>query len=365
MAKKVRVVVIGSGPAGLTAALYTARAQVSTVVITGIMVGGQIATTDDVDNFPGFPDGITGPELTGRMQAQAERFGATFDYDLVTEVDFAHGSPFLVKTQSSEYLADSVIVTIGASPRKLGVPGEHEFTGRGVSYCATCDGWFFRQKDIIVAGGGDSALQEAIFLTRFANSVTVVHRRDTLRASTALQTRAFANPKISFIYDTVIDSINGDPALKTTKSVTLRSLKTGDVTEKLIDGVFIFIGYDPNSTVFGTQLKTDAAGYVIVDQHMRTNIGGVFAGGEIHDDVFRQAITAAGQGCAAALMSINWLGEHAETLQVLDDANAPAIISSGKGSTGVAPAPTAALTFEATPIPIGVIANEPEPVSGD
>jgi thioredoxin reductase (NADPH) len=339
MAKRVRVVIIGSGPAGLTAALYTARAQLSTVVVTGMQLGGQIATTDDVDNFPGFPDGVTGPELTGKMQAQAERFGATFDYDLVTAVDFAGGSPFRVSTQSGEYLADSVIVTIGASPRKLGVPGEYEFTGRGVSYCATCDGWFFRQKNIIVVGGGDSALQEAIFLTRFADHVTVVHRRDTLRASTALQTRALANPKISFIYDTVIDSVNGDPALKTTQSVTLRNLKTGDVSEKPIDGVFIFIGYDPNSAVFGSQLKTDAAGYVVVDSHMRTNIDGVFAGGEIHDDVFRQAITAAGQGCAAALMAINWLGEHAETLQDLEDGSDPVIISSGKGVTAVVAAP--------------------------
>jgi thioredoxin reductase (NADPH) len=330
MAKKVRVVVIGSGPAGLTAALYTARAQLSTVVITGMQVGGQIATTHDVDNFPGFPDGIEGPELTARMQAQAERFGAQFDYDLVTEVDFTSGSPFRVKTQNGEYLADSVIVTIGASPRKLNVPGEVEFTGRGVSYCATCDGWFFRNKDIIVVGGGDSALQEAIFLTRFANSVTIVHRRDTLRASTSLQSRAFANEKISFIYDSVIDEILGNPESGATRAVRLRNLKTGEVTEKPIDGVFIFIGYDPNSKVFNGQLTTDAAGYVIVDNHMRTNVDGVFAGGEIHDDIFRQAITAAGQGCAAALMAINWLGEHADSLQIIEDEQRDAPIASGK-----------------------------------
>ncbi|MGQ9908019.1 MAG: thioredoxin-disulfide reductase [Candidatus Flexifilum sp.] len=328
MAQKVRVVVIGSGPAGLTAALYTARAQLSTVVITGPQFGGQIATTHEVENYPGFPEGILGPDLTERMRQQAEKFGAVMDYDLVTSVDFSSGSPFLVRTQNTDYLADSVIVTIGASPRKLDVPGEKEFTGHGVSYCATCDGFFFRGKHIIVVGGGDSALQEAIFLTKFAETVTVVHRRDTLRASIALQNRAFTHPKIKFIYDTVIDRINGDTGVK---SVTLRNVKTGEVTEKPIDGVFIFIGYDPNSAVFNGQLKTDEKGYVIVDDHMRTNIEGVFAGGEIHDDIFRQAITASGQGCAAALMAINWLGEREGQgkLQALDDAqtaSAPAAI---------------------------------------
>lgn len=317
MPKKVRVVVIGSGPAGLTAALYTSRAQLSTVVITGTQLGGQIATTHDVDNFPGFPDGITGPELAERMRAQAERFGTQFDYDLVTEVDFTKGTPFPVRTQNTEYLADAVIVTIGASPRKLNIPGEREFTGRGVSYCATCDGFFFRGKDIIVAGGGDSALQEAIFLTKFAKTVTVVHRRDTLRASVALQTRAFSNPRIQFVYETVIDEVKGEEGV--VKGAVLRNLKTGEVTERPIDGVFVFIGYDPNSVVFNSQLKTDAAGYVIVDERMKTNIDGVFAGGEIHDDVFRQAITAAGQGCASALMAINWLGEREEQLQTLDE----------------------------------------------
>ncbi len=320
--KKVRVLVIGSGPAGLTAALYTSRAQLSTVVVTGSQLGGQIATTHDVDNFPGFPEGITGPELAGRMQQQAERFGAEFDYDLVTEVDFTKGTPFYVKTQNNEYLADSVVVTIGASPRRLNVPGETEFTGRGVSWCATCDGWFFKGKNIMVVGGGDSALQEAIFLTKFAESVTIVHRRDTLRASIALQTRAFSNPRIHFVYDTVIDEIQGENG--SVKGVVLHNLKIGAVENKPIDGVFIFIGYDPNSSVFGTQLTTDPQGYAIVDNHMRTNVEGVFAGGEIHDDIFRQAITAAGQGCAAALMSINWLGEREQLLQPLDEATVAA-----------------------------------------
>ena len=325
--KRVRVVVIGSGPAGLTAALYTARAQLSTVVVTGSQLGGQIATTHDVDNFPGFPDGITGPELAGRMQQQAERFGAEFDYDLVTEVDFSTGTPFYVKTQNSEYSADAVVVTIGASPRKLNIPGESQYTGRGVSWCATCDGWFFKGKNIIVVGGGDSALQEAIFLTKFANSVTVVHRREELRASAALQTRAFSNSRIHFAYDTVVDAVSGDGHSVT--GAVLRNLRTGAVEETPIDGVFIFIGYDPNSSVFGDQLQTDQHGYAIVDNRMRTNVEGVFAGGEIHDDVFRQAITAAGQGCAAALMSINWLGEREELLQPLDETDETAVTASG------------------------------------
>jgi len=329
--KKVRVVVIGSGPAGLTAALYTARALYSTVVITGNHLGGQIATTSDVDNFPGFPDGIQGPELTERMRAQAERFGAEFVFDEVTEVDFEHGSPYRVKTYNDEYLADSVVVTIGASPRHLNIPGEVEYTGYGVSYCATCDGFFFREKDVIVVGGGDSALQEGLFLTKFAKSVTIVHRRDELRASVALQRRAMANPKIKFIYDSVVDEVKGETlegGIRKTTSVALRNVKTGAVTEQPIDGVFIFIGYDPNSRVFGDQLATNEDGYMLVDEKMRTSAEGVFAGGEIHDFVFRQAITAAGQGCAAALSAIHWLEDREDELQTLDDA-APALEAAG------------------------------------
>jgi thioredoxin reductase (NADPH) len=317
--RKVRVVIIGSGPAGLTAALYTARAQLSTVVITGMNFGGQIATTHDVDNFPGFPDGVQGPDLTEKMRQQAERFGAEFIYDIVTSVDFAGGSPFLVKTQNEDYLADSVIVTIGASPRKLYVPGEDQYIGRGVSWCATCDGFFFRGKDIIVVGGGDSALQEAIFLTKFAKTVTVVHRRNELRACLALRSRAQDHPKINFIYSSVVEEIKGENG--TVNAVTLRNTETGETRDFPTDGVFIFIGYDPNSAVFNGQIATDGPGYVLVNERMETSVEGVFAGGEIHDDVFRQAITAAGQGCAAALMSINWIGEREGLglLQPLDE----------------------------------------------
>ncbi|MDX2138645.1 MAG: thioredoxin-disulfide reductase [Chloroflexota bacterium] len=327
--EKVRVVVIGSGPAGLTAALYTARALYSTVVITGKYLGGQIATTHEVENFPGFPDGITGPELTERMKAQAEKFGARFVFDEVTDVDLTHGSPYRVKTYGQEYLADSVVVTIGASPRHLNVPGEIDYTGFGVSYCATCDGFFFRNKDIIVVGGGDSALQESIFLTKFAKTVTIVHRRDTLRASIDLQKKAFANPKIKFVWDSVIDEVKGESlgdGIKRTTGVTLRNLKTGAVTDQPIDGVFIFIGYDPNSKVFGDQLATTDDGYMQVDDHMRTSADGVFAGGEIHDFTFRQAITAAGQGCAAALSAVKWLQAHEDELQPLDDATEALVV---------------------------------------
>lgn len=322
-AKKVRVVVIGSGPAGLTAALYTSRAQHSTVVITGSQLGGQIATTHEVENYPGFPDGTTGPELVENMRLQAERFGTEYVYDSVTNVDFSSGSPFRVTTDSNgDFLADAVIVTIGANPRELHVPGEREYVGRGVSYCATCDGFFFRGKDIAVVGGGDSAIQEALFLTKFGNKVEIIHRRDELRASVSLQKRAFEHPKISFIWDTVVEEVlpNDDGVVR---GLRLRNVKTDEVTEHPTDGVFIFIGYDPNSAVFEGQLATDEAGYVLIDQLYRTNIEGVFAAGEIHDSIFRQAITAAGDGCAAALTAIQWLDDHEDELQPLEETAAP------------------------------------------
>lgn len=315
--KKTRVLIIGSGPAGLTAALYTARAQLDTVVVVGNLLGGQISTTHEVENFPGFPDGTTGPVLVENMKMQAEKFGAKFLYESVTQVDFTKGTPFYVKTDTEEYMADSVIVTIGANPRALGVPGEKEYVGHGVSYCATCDGFFFRGKDITVVGGGDSALQEGLFLTKFGKTVNIIHRRDHLRASVALQTRAFENPKISFTYDTVVKEVKGGEH-GVVKAVVLENLKTGEITEKPTDGVFVFIGYDPNSRLFGTQLDLRHDGYVKIDELMGTNVEGVYAAGEIHDSQFRQAITAAGDGCKAALSAINWLRERESQLQPLD-----------------------------------------------
>lgn len=321
---KTRVAVIGSGPAGLTAALYTSRGQLDTVVFVGKLLGGQISTTHEVENYPGFPDGTTGPELVEAMRAQAEKFGTKYVYDIVTEVDFTKGSPFTIRTDGGEeWLADAVIVTIGANPRELHIPGEKEYVGRGVSYCATCDGFFFRGKEVIVVGGGDSALQESLFLTKFADKVTIVHRRDELRAGVSLQERTFKDPKIDFIWDTVVEEVKGD-SNGVVNGVTLRNVKTNEAYDKPIDGVFIFIGYDPNSDVFNDQLATDAAGYVLVDQLYRTNVEGVFAAGEIHDSIFRQAITAAGDGCAAALTTIKWMQDHEDQLQPLDDVLAEA-----------------------------------------
>ena len=314
--KKERVVIIGSGPAGLTAALYTARAQLAPVVIAGEQLGGQVAITHEIENYPGFPDGLSGPELVERMKQHAENFGAKVEFDLVESVDFSRGSPFAVKTYGEEYQADSVIVTIGADPRKLGVPGEAEFTGTGVSYCGTCDGFFFRGKDIVVVGGGDSALEEGIFLTRFANSVNIIHRRDALRAGVQLQQRAFNNDKISFTWNSVVEEIIGDGG--GVNAVRLRNTQTGERTLHPTDGVFIFIGHDPNNAVFGDQIALNENGYIITDQRYRTNVDGVFAAGEIQDEIWRQVATSVGQGTSAAMAAIQWLEAREDSLQALD-----------------------------------------------
>lgn len=303
-----KVVIIGSGPAGLTAALYTGRALLNPLVIAGNLLGGQISITSEVENYPGF-SGKTGPELVELMHRQAEEFGARFVFDEVVEVDFTKGSPFYVKTYGQEYLADAVIVTAGASPRRLGIPGEEEMIGRGVSYCGTCDGFFFRGKDIVVVGGGDSALEEAIFLTKFANSVRIIHRRDELRAGPILQKRAFANPKISFIWDTVVEEIVGDGVVHEIKT---RHLPTGEEGVMATDGVFIFIGHFPNSKFLEGQVEMDEQGYVITDELMRTSVPGVFAAGEIQDPVWRQIATSVGQGCAAAIQCQRWLEERSD-----------------------------------------------------
>lgn len=304
--QKEKVIVIGSGPAGITAALYTARAALDPLVISGSQLGGQISITNEVENYPGFPEGTTGPELAELMQKQAERFGAHLLIDEVVEVDFMKGSPFTVKTHGESFEAESVILCVGASPRRLGVPGEEEMIGRGVSFCATCDGFFFKDKDVVVVGGGDSAMEEALFLTRFVNHVKVIHRRDELRAGEALKKRAFANEKVSFVWDSVVDEIVGNGKVE---SVKMKNVKSGDESVSNTDGVFIFIGHYPNSDLFKGQLDLDEREYVITDEKMMTSVPGVFAAGEIQDPVFRQIATSVGQGCAAAMMTERWLEE--------------------------------------------------------
>jgi thioredoxin reductase (NADPH) len=305
--KKERVIVVGSGPAGLTAALYAARDQLEPLVIAGPTIGGQVSLTNEVENYPGFPEGLGGPDLVEKMQKQAEKFGARFEFDEVTELELPDGGPFYVKTYGQEYEADALILTMGASPRLLKVPGEQEFTGRGVSYCATCDGFFFRGKDVIVVGGGDSAMEEGIFLTRFADHVQVIHRRDELRAGPVLAKRAMSNEKIAFTWDSVVEEIYGDDFVE---GVKLRNVKTDTIEDYATEGVFIFIGHLPNSQIVEGKLELDERGYIVTDPYYRTSIEGVFAGGEIQDPIFRQVATSVGQGCGAAMSCERWLAEH-------------------------------------------------------
>jgi thioredoxin reductase (NADPH) len=303
----VRVLIIGSGPAGLSAALYAARADLEPVVLTGMELGGQVSLTFAVENYPGFPEGIGGMELVELFQKQAERFGARLEYDLAAEVDFSE-RPYKVVTQSGKrYLAETIIISTGASAVHLNVPGENELTGRGVSYCATCDGWFFKDKEVMVVGGGDSAVEESLFLTRYADNVTIVHRRDELRAGAILAERAKSNPKINFAWNTVIEEISGNGAVQTVK---LKDTQTGAQREEEIDGVFIFIGHNPNTSIFKDQLEMDKNGYLVVDNRMQTKIPGVYAAGEVADPHFRQVITSAGMGAAAAIQANHFLEEN-------------------------------------------------------
>ena len=298
--------IIGSGPAGLSAAVYAARANLAPIVLSGMDLGGQVSKTDAIENYPGFPDGIQGPELVAVFQQQAERFGAEIVYDSATAVDLSK-RPFKVTTYGGEYLAESLIIATGAAIRELGVPGETEFTGKGVSYCATCDGHFFKDKDLVVVGGGDSSLKEGLFLTRFAKSVTIVHRRDELRGGVYLANKAKANPKIQFLWDTIVTEIIGDG---TVNSVRLKNVKTEQEDIRDIDGVFIFIGHDPNTEMFIDQLDTDQNGYLVLDQQMHTNLPGVFAAGEVGDPHFQQVIFSAGMGAAAAMEVVEFLEEE-------------------------------------------------------
>ena len=307
--ERVKVLVIGSGPAGLSAALYAARADLNPIVLAGMELGGQVSLTYTVENYPGFPEGVGGTQLVELFQKQAERFGARIEFDTATEVDLSQ-RPFRVQTYNGEYLADTLIISTGATPIHLDVPGESELTGRGVSYCATCDGWFFKDKDVFVVGGGDSALEEGIFLTRYAKSVTVVHRREALRAGAILQKRAMEHPKIKFIWNSVITDILGDESVR---AVRLKNVATGETSEHATDGVFIFIGHRPNTQLFDGQLELDERGYLVSDKLMHTKVPGVFASGEAADPTFRQVITSAGMGAAAAMQAIHFLEEHAET----------------------------------------------------
>ncbi|WP_026403990.1 thioredoxin-disulfide reductase [Actinomadura rifamycini] len=302
------VIIIGSGPAGYTAAVYAARGDLKPLVFEGsVTAGGALMNTTDVENFPGFPDGIMGPDLMDNLRKQAERFGAELIADDVTEVDL-NADPKIVKVGDDVYRARAVIVATGSGYRELGLPDEQRLSGRGVSWCATCDGFFFREQDIAVVGGGDTAMEEAIFLTKFARTVTVVHRRDELRASKIMQDRAFANDKIKFRWDSEVTAIHGDDRVQ---GVTLRNVKTGEEDRLDITGLFIAIGHDPRSELFAGQLETDPDGYLLVDAPTtKTKVPGVFACGDVVDHIYRQAVTAAGSGCSAAIDAERWLQDR-------------------------------------------------------
>jgi thioredoxin reductase (NADPH) len=299
------LVIVGSGPAGLTAALYAARADLRPVVIEGAEAGGQLMLTTDVENYPGFPDGILGPELMMKFREQAERFGAEFLTADVDRVDLS-ASPFGTWVGNTEYRSEALIISTGASARMLGLPSEARLLGHGVSTCATCDGFFFREKDIAVVGGGDSAIEEALFLTKFASQVTVIHRREELRASKIMQDRAFANPKIDFKWNSVVTDVGGDG---TVDVVHLRDTRTDDASELDVGGLFVAIGHDPNTKLFEGQVDLDENGYVVLPHagSTLTSVDGVFAAGDVADHVFRQAVTAAGTGCMAAIEAERWI----------------------------------------------------------
>ncbi|MCL4326013.1 MAG: thioredoxin-disulfide reductase [Candidatus Thermoplasmatota archaeon] len=300
-----KCVIIGSGPAGLTSAIYTARANMSPLVIAGLIPGGQLMLTTTVENFPGFPEGVDGPELMMKMREQSEKFGTEFVDEDVSSVDVS-SYPYRVIVGDKEFLTYTIIIATGASAKWLDIPSEERFKGHGVSSCATCDGAFFKGKNVIVAGGGDVAMEDGIFLTKFANKVTVVHRRDRLRASKVLEERAFKNEKMNFIWNSVIDEILGDNKVR---SVKLKNVLTGVVTEIPCDGVFIAIGHKPNTEIFHDKIDLDEKGYIKVHENVKTSREGIFACGDVTDPRYRQAITAAGSGCMAALMVEHYLEE--------------------------------------------------------
>ncbi len=306
-----KVIIIGGASAGLTAGIYTSRAKLEPLLFTGEMYGGQLMMTSEVENFPGFPEGIQGPELMERMLRQAERFGTRILYEKVEKVDFS-SKPFRVFATSGEYLAHSVIIATGARPRMLGLESEKALLGHGVSYCAVCDGAFYRDMEVCVVGGGDSAMEEALHLTHHASRVKVIHRRDQLRASKIMQERAFENPKIEFIWDSVVEEVL-DVSQKKVTGVLVRNVKTGEKTEIKCDGLFIAIGHEPNTEIFKGQIELDEMGYIKVRDHVKTSVEGVFAAGDVHDHKYRQAITASAFGCMAALEAERYLSEKGIT----------------------------------------------------
>lgn len=312
------VIILGGGPAGLSAAIYSARANHSPLLLTGPELGGQVATTTLVENYPGFLDGIQGPDLARVMQEQAERFGARVAYDTINAVELSE-RPFRLMGDAGEYRAHALVIATGASATKLRVPGERELTGRGVSYCATCDGYFFKDKEVAVVGGGDSAIEEALFLAKFASRVTVIHRRGTLRAGPILQERARENPKLNFAWNTVVTGILGESqaegvASASVQALNLRDVVNGNERSFPVAGVFIYIGHHPNTQLFAGQLELDEQGYIMTDRWMRTSVAGVYAAGEAADPRFRQVITSAGMGAGAAMEAEKYLAEHAAAL---------------------------------------------------